>query len=203
LATVRVVPDGGVSTRPPVNEDGIVTAMLWLPMSGTTGWTTTVTGEKPVCRLQAALMGEDGVNFNAGKLVSVVFTVNVTSVTPPAEKAKDGVPPLVTPVQPLASPMVYESPAAWLVVLRVVTDGGVTTRPPVNEDGMVTTMVWPVVSVVAGFTVTVTAENPVCRLQAALMELMVLPLWLSASLLVACSALVPKANAANATHNLK
>jgi hypothetical protein len=67
-----------------------------------------VTGVKPLCRLQVALREviwePPWLSFNAGKLVSVVFTVNTASLVPLAEKATVGAPPLVTPVQPLANP---------------------------------------------------------------------------------------------------
>ena len=56
-------------------------------------------------------------------------------------------------------------PAAWFVVLRVVTVGEVTTSPPVNEPTVTTSVLDPA-SGVTGFRVTVAARpGPVTVLQ--------------------------------------
>jgi hypothetical protein len=140
LVVLSVVVLGGVTVRPPGNVLGSVTAMVCVPVSEVTGFTVTVTGVGPLCRLQVSVL-EEGVRDNTAALDMSVVTVNEASAVPPARKAKEGVAALVTPVQAFASATLYTIPAAWLVVLRVVTLGGVTTRPPVNELGRVTTMV--------------------------------------------------------------
>src|ERR1700693_1954559 len=89
-------------------------------------------------------------------------------------------------------------PAVWLAVLSVVVDGGVTTRPPVNEPGSVTARVLVPVSAVTGFTVILTAApGPVWVLQ-----LKLIAVELRVSLFVACNAPEPRAITANATGNL-
>ena len=83
-------------------------------------------------------------------LTSVVVVANVASAVPPALNTTDGVPLLTTPTQPAASDTTYVR--LGTVLLRVVTLGAVTVKPPPGAV-KVTAMDWPPVGIgIAGVT---------------------------------------------------
>ena len=101
------------------------------------------------------------------EFVSVVFTVILTSLTPPAKKWNVGA-PVVTPAQPPARLTVYVMPvpeAPELVAFRVWFAGAVTTTPPVRAPTVTAMVVDPVRAVVDLTAIVAEGPGPLAVLQ--------------------------------------